>query len=84
MQKENSVKVPELLTTTEAATFLRRSTQTLRCWAMRDSGPIRPVRTRPGAPLLWRRSDIEAFIQTGAAAEKGGNAPRRRDSVGAA
>ena len=51
-----------LLTTREAAEILRRAPQTLRTWAMRDDGPIRPVRTKPNAPLLWRRADIEALM----------------------
>jgi len=53
---------PDMLTTKETANVLRRSEQTLRVWAMRDNGPLRPVRTRKGAPLLWRRSDIERLI----------------------
>ncbi|MCP4678139.1 MAG: helix-turn-helix domain-containing protein [Deltaproteobacteria bacterium] len=52
-----------LLTTKEAAELLRRAPHTLRVWAMRDTGPISPIRTRPNAPLLWRRSDIEALIK---------------------
>ena len=51
-----------LLTTKEAAAVLRRSAQTLRVWSMNDSGPIRPVRTRPRAPLLWRFQDIQQLI----------------------
>lgn len=54
--------VRPLLTTREAAELLRRAPQTLRIWAMRDDGPIRPVRTKPNAPLLWRRADIEALM----------------------
>jgi len=52
----------ELLTTSECAELLRRSEQTLRVWAMNESGPISPVRTKKGAPLLWRRRDIESLI----------------------
>jgi hypothetical protein len=29
---------------------------------MRGDGPIQPVRTRRGAPLLWRSSDIEQLL----------------------
>jgi hypothetical protein len=68
MPNQNHEDIPcqTLLTTREAAELLRRSPQTLRVWAMKESGPIFPVRTRPNAPLLWRRTDIEALINVGA------------------
>ena len=56
--------LPQLLRTAEAAQLLRKSIQTLRVWACRQSGPIQPVRTQPGAPLLWKRSDIEKLMQS--------------------
>ncbi|MBW2638434.1 MAG: helix-turn-helix domain-containing protein [Deltaproteobacteria bacterium] len=52
----------ELMTTAEAAKFLRRAPQTLRAWSMRGNGPISPVKARPNSPLLWRRADIERLI----------------------
>jgi hypothetical protein len=57
-----SNKKRKLYTTKETAAELRRAEQTLRVWAMNDSGPISPVRLRKGGPLLWRRSDIEKLI----------------------
>ena len=39
------------LSTLEAAYHLNRAPQTLRIWAMRDDGPIRPVRLH--GRLLW-------------------------------
>ena len=54
-----------MMTTREVGEALHRSPQTLRCWAMRGNGPIQPVRTRHGAPLLWRKSDVIAVLNGG-------------------
>ncbi len=53
------------LTTKEAAEILRRSPNTLRDWAIIGNGPIKPWRTARRAPLLWRVSDINNFINEG-------------------
>ena len=53
----------ELQTTAEAAARIRRAPQTLRAWACNGVGPIEPIRTRPGAPLLWRKSDLDRLIR---------------------
>lgn len=60
----------ELLTTEEAAAVLRRKPQTLRKWSFEEGGPLRPLHTGDGAPLLWRRSDIESFINGGSPEER--------------
>ena len=58
----------EFFTTRELAVLLRRAEQTLRFWAMSGTGPIAPIHTRRGAPLLWRRADIERWLLSEAAA----------------
>ena len=49
-----------ILTTGEAAVYLNRKPQTLRCWAMREDGLLRPVRIN--GRLGWKVSDIRALI----------------------
>jgi hypothetical protein len=53
-----------IVTTKEAARLVNRAEQTLRIWAMRESGPIRPVRIR--GRLGWRVEDLRRLIQEGA------------------
>ncbi len=48
------------LPTREAAPHLGRADQTLRIWAMNDSGPIRPVRVN--GRLLWPVDDIRRLL----------------------
>lgn len=49
------------LTTEEAAHFLNRRPQTLRCWASEEPiGVPRPLRV--GGRLAWRVSDIKAIL----------------------
>jgi hypothetical protein len=57
----------ELMTTKEVAELLRRKEGTVRRWACYpETSPIgSPVRSRRRAPLLWRRSDVEKFIEQG-------------------
>ena len=45
-----------LVTTNDAAPVIGRAPSTMRKWAMRGDGPIRPVRADGG--LLWRVSDL--------------------------
>lgn len=48
------------LPTTEAAFHLNRSPQTLRVWAMRGNGPIRPVRVN--GRLAWSVARIKELL----------------------
>lgn len=52
-----------ILTTEEAAHYLNRKSQTLRCWAMRGD-PIAPVRIN--SRLGWRVADIRKLLNGGA------------------
>lgn len=49
-----------VLTTAEAAHYLNRKQQTLRIWACRESGPIRPIRVH--GRLGWRLSDVRRCL----------------------
>ena len=48
------------LETKEAARHLRREPQTLRSWASKGNGPIKPIRI--GGRLLWRTNDIRRVL----------------------
>lgn len=48
------------LPTPEAAWHLSRAQQTLRIWACRDNGPIRPIRLN--GRLLWPVSEIRRVL----------------------
>lgn len=48
------------LPTSEAAGHLNRSQQTLRLWACKENGPIRPVRVH--GRLAWRTDDIRRVL----------------------
>jgi len=48
------------LPTPEAAGQLNRAQQTLRIWAMRDDGPIRPIRIN--GRLAWPVSEIKRVL----------------------
>lgn len=54
---------PELLTTREAAAYLRRSRKTLDDWRYRDTGPAYIGGGR-GTPVLYRRTDLDAWIES--------------------
>ena len=49
------------LPTAEAAFHLNRAQQTLRAWACRESGPIRPVRIN--GRLAWPVASIRAALE---------------------
>ena len=49
-----------LVNTSAAAFYLVTREQTLRLWACRGTGPIRPVRI--GGRLRWRTADIKKLI----------------------
>jgi hypothetical protein len=46
--------------TAAAAHYLRKAKQTLRIYACRENGPIRPIRV--GAHLHWRTADIRKLL----------------------
>lgn len=46
--------------TEQAAFYLMRSPQTLRLWACKESGPLRPIRVN--GRLAWPVSDIRALL----------------------
>lgn len=49
------------LPTPEAAFHLNRAQQTLRLWAMRENGPIRPFRVN--GRLAWPVADLRRVLQ---------------------
>ncbi len=48
------------LPTCEAAFHLNRAQQTMRLWAMRENGPLRPIRIM--GRLAWSVADIKALL----------------------
>jgi hypothetical protein len=48
------------LPTPEAAGHLNRAQQTLRLWAMREDGPLRPIRIN--GRLAWSVSDLRRVL----------------------
>ena len=48
------------LPTPEAAQQLNRSQQTLRIWACKETGPLRPIRVH--GRLQWKTADIRALL----------------------
>jgi predicted transcriptional regulator of viral defense system len=54
----------KVITTEEAAALLNRKPQTLRVWASRENGPIRPIRIN--GRLAWKLNEIELLIAGGA------------------
>ena len=53
--------VRPMLTTAEAAFYLNRRPQTLRVWACREDGPIRPVRLH--GRLGWPLAEIRRYLR---------------------
>lgn len=49
-----------VLPTDEAARHLNRAEQTLRIWACRENGPIRPLRI--GGRLAWKTDDLRRLL----------------------
>lgn len=49
-----------VLSTSEAAFHLNRAEQTLRFWASRDCGPIRPIRVN--GRLAWPVADLKRLL----------------------
>lgn len=56
LEKETRATLP----TPEAAFHLNRAQQTLRLWAMRDGGPIRPIRVC--GRLAWPVADLRRVL----------------------
>jgi hypothetical protein len=54
------------LPTPEAAFHLNRAQQTLRLWAMRENGPIRPIRVN--GRLAWPVAELRRILQVQVAA----------------
>jgi hypothetical protein len=48
------------LGTAATAYYLRKARQTLRLWACKENGPIRPIRV--GAHLHWKTSEIRKLL----------------------
>lgn len=53
-------EIRSALPTPEAALHLNRAQQTLRIWAMRESGPIRPKRIN--GRLAWPVKDLKRIL----------------------
>lgn len=49
------------VTTEEAAYYLSRRPQTLRCWACHDDGPIRPLRIN--GRLAWPVAELRKLLE---------------------
>lgn len=56
-----NAEIPQIVATSDAAKILNRQPQTLRKWACRGSGPIRPVRIN--GRLAWRVEDLRRLIE---------------------
>ena len=54
------------LPTPEAARHLNRAQQTLRLWAMRENGPLRPIRVN--GRLAWPVAELRRLLHVPAAA----------------
>ena len=68
------IDFPIMVNTAEAARALGRTTQTLRLWACKGTGPLQPIRVRQGGPLAWRGDDILRLLNDGdGSEEKKGN-----------
>ena len=48
------------LPTCEAAYHLNRAQQTMRLWAMREDGPLRPLRVN--GRLAWKTEDLRRLL----------------------
>lgn len=57
LEREARTAIP----TSEAARHLGRACQTLRIWAMNDSGPVRPVKVH--GRLLWPVKAIREALE---------------------
>lgn len=55
-----SLETRSVLPTPEAAAHLNRAEQTLRIWAMREDGPLRPVRIN--GRLAWPVAELKKIL----------------------
>jgi hypothetical protein len=55
-----SAETRHRIPTPEAARHLNRQPQTLRCWAMYENGPLRPIRVH--GRLAWAVADIKQLL----------------------
>ena len=55
------IETRSTLSTREAAFHLNRAQQTLRLWAMREDGPIRPIRIN--GRLAWPVTELRRVLQ---------------------
>lgn len=62
LERETRANLP----THEAAHHLNRAQQTLRLWAMREDGPIRPFRVN--GRLAWPVADLRRILKVQTAA----------------
>lgn len=62
LERETRANLP----TPEAAYHLNRAQQTLRLWAMRENGPIRPIRVH--GRLAWPVADLRRILNVQALA----------------
>lgn len=62
LERETRANLP----TPEAAYHLNRAQQTLRLWAMRENGPLRPIRVN--GRLAWPVSDLRRILNVQALA----------------
>ncbi len=58
--ESQSLRLPEVLPTDEAAHLINRRPNTLRKWACFENGPIRPIRIN--GRLAWKVSDLMALL----------------------
>jgi hypothetical protein len=56
LERETRPAIP----TAPAAYYLSRQQQTLRLWAMRENGPIRPLRVH--GRLLWPTAELRRLL----------------------
>jgi hypothetical protein len=57
LERETRANLP----TPEAAFHLNRAQQTLRLWAMREDGPLRPIRIH--GRLAWPVAELRRILQ---------------------
>ena len=57
LERETRANLP----THEAAFHLNRAQQTLRLWAMRENGPLRPIRIH--GRLAWPVAELRRILQ---------------------
>ncbi len=58
-----SIETRAALPTDEAAIHLNRQQQTLRMWACRENGPLRPIRIN--GRLAWPVTDLRRLVGCG-------------------